>query len=292
LAFAGVLAHAEGASAYCRMTTDVGDPTEPAPCKTDASQLAEGERFLAWNRRCIEYAVDMRGTESLELGEIQSVAQASFATWADVACDAMPVGFSFREAEGYADCQKPQFNRSGGNVNVIAFVPALEVDDPSIIALTSVWFSTSSGLIYDADIMINEQQGPYAICPCEAGGDEQDLQNVLTHEIGHFLGLAHSSEPGATMEATARPGETQKRDLTADDEAGLCAAYPADSLPETCDFTPKGGLDLDCNHGEGRGCAVTAAPGASSSPAGAAGVPLLVVTALVATGLRRRLGRR
>ena len=53
-----------------------------------------------------------------------------------------------------------------------------------------------------------------------------DLENVFAHELGHYLGLAHSTEAEATMFASAVAGETLKRDLAADDVEGLCAAYP------------------------------------------------------------------
>ena len=71
----------------------------------------------------------------------------------------------------------------------------------------------------------------------------QDLQNTLTHESGHFIGLAHSPVPGATMNATTQPGETLKRSLAPDDAAGVCAIYPEAS----------GGCG--CGGGEGTGAA-------------------------------------
>ena len=51
--------------------------------------------------------------------------------------------------------------------------------------------------------------------------------NTATHEIGHFLGFAHSDEPDATMFASATPGETLKRFLSCDDAAILWFRYPA-----------------------------------------------------------------
>jgi hypothetical protein len=60
--------------------------------------------------------------------------------------------------------------------------------------------------------------------PPSTGG--YDLQHVLTHEIGHCLGLGHSTDPNAIMYATTTPG-TAVRDLAYDDILGLQALYGA-----------------------------------------------------------------
>ncbi|MDB4987842.1 MAG: hypothetical protein JWN04_3020, partial [Myxococcaceae bacterium] len=68
---------------------------------------------------------------------------------------------------------------------------------------------------------------PLAICADEdsCARDAVDLQNVATHEIGHFLGLAHSADARATMWCAAERGDHEKRTLESDDELGLCAMY-------------------------------------------------------------------
>jgi len=100
-----------------------------------------------------------------------------------------------------------------------------------------------------------------------------DLENVMTHELGHYLGLAHSTVLDATMFASAEAGETIKRDLDPDDIEGLCTIYPAGSPGGVCDFTPRGGLQLDCE----TGCSVSSlgAGPASSLPAFFAAVALI-----------------
>jgi len=54
-----------------------------------------------------------------------------------------------------------------------------------------------------------------------------DIQGVLTHELGHALGLAHSSVPGSTMYPAASGNGVAARSIEADDVAGIQAIYGA-----------------------------------------------------------------
>jgi MYXO-CTERM domain-containing protein len=96
----------------------------------------------------------------------------------------------------------------------------------------------------------------------ETGCAYVDLQNTITHEVGHVIGLAHSPVAGATMSATTAPREITKRDLAADDVAAVCAVYP---------------------HGSG---------GCGCGSAEAAGAGSLVLAALALRRPRRRPARR
>jgi hypothetical protein len=119
----------------------------------------------------------------------------------------------------------------------------------NVVALTSVLYDPESGRILNADIELNGWDGGGAALPdtqprngwyftcgdpaagCgtygQAGCQHMDLQNTLTHEVGHLVGLGHvPSLPDATMFPETGPGETQMRSLSADDVEGVCAIYP------------------------------------------------------------------
>ena len=129
-----------------------------------------------------------------------------------------------------------------------------EGTDPLTLALTTVSYGKSSGQIFDADIELNGWDGqsssappgffytcadpPSAVCTSigQPGCIEWDVQNTVTHEAGHVLGLGHNCDsatptcpdPLATMYPRAKLGETSKRVLREDDIDGICTLYPPD----------------------------------------------------------------
>ncbi len=93
------------------------------------------------------------------------------------------------------------------------------------LAMTYLIYSEASGRILEADILINGQNIDW---DPESG---YDLENALTHEIGHLLGLGHSKEAEATMFARTYPREIKKRTLHEDDRQGLSVLYATAMSP-------------------------------------------------------------
>ena len=152
-----------------------------------------------------------------------------------------------------------------------------------VLALTTVIYTPSTGVIADADMEVIDWGGlpgslqsstppdgwywtcfdPTGAATCSSYGQDRcafmDLQNTVTHEAGHFLGLAHPCEadPGTatangvpvcsghpemasvTMFPSASPGEISKRTLAPDDVEGVCAIYPR---PATAALAPAAEL--------------------------------------------------
>ncbi len=137
------------------------------------------------------------------------------------------------------------------------------------VAMTLVSANQVSGEIADADILLNAAHQTFCAGNCAAKA--YDLQNTLTHEAGHFLGLDHSALPEATMFGGAPPQELSKRDLDADDSTGICFSYR--------------------QAWQSGGCPVDEEPGCGAVTSGA-GSPLPVVALLLWVGLlcwRRRV---
>ncbi len=73
--------------------------------------------------------------------------------------------------------------------------------------------------------MIIEQNINWNDGPGSTPWNKYDLEGVVCHEFGHFLGLGHSSVSAATMYYAIGSGDDSKRTLHSDDENGVCALY-------------------------------------------------------------------
>ncbi|MFL5345893.1 MAG: myxosortase-dependent metalloprotease, MXAN_2677/MXAN_2678 family [Hyalangium sp.] len=111
------------------------------------------------------------------------------------------------------------------------------------IAITLTTYDEKSGIIYDSDIELNSpsfffttSNGP-GICnlPAETTNCvSTDVQNTATHEIGHFIGLDHTTYPNSTMNAQAAAGETAKRTVDPGSQSFVCLAYPKGEPSQAC----------------------------------------------------------
>ncbi len=130
---------------------------------------------------------------------------------------------------------------AGDGVSLITIAPTSEnvllfAKDPENAAATTRVFYNGRGLITEADIVLN----PYQLFSTDGTLGTFDLESTLTHEIGHLLGLTHSTVLGSTMHASnARNGvfgmeSFASRTLSANDVAAARAIYGADENAECC----------------------------------------------------------
>jgi hypothetical protein len=117
--------------------------------------------------------------------------------------------------------------------NVISFGDCLhQLDPPSgcsgILATTQVVWNSSetrtiNGVIFkrllEADVVFNNGMDCFL-------GTSANLAEVACHELGHAIGLGHSSDSSAIMFASAR-GRGRDAMLGEDDKTGSLAIYPA-----------------------------------------------------------------
>jgi MYXO-CTERM domain-containing protein len=233
------------ASAFCRSSTCRS--TDSHSCELDDNGCpAEGAK-LFWPTSCVSYATNKLGTSQLDPDETRIVIRKAFQTWSDVTCpDGTTASMTFQEREPVS-CHKSQYNPNRPNVNVIVFQDNTwkyrSLD--ATLAKTSVTYSDQTGEIFDADIEINTAFNEMTITD-DPTKVETDLQAVVTHEVGHFIGLAHAPDPQAVMYASYPPHSTSQRYLTADDIAAVCSVYPANN-GLVCNTEPRNGFSESCD---------------------------------------------
>ncbi|HEX7477148.1 MAG TPA: matrixin family metalloprotease [Polyangiales bacterium] len=224
------------------MTTSM--PVAGSACASDGTPLV-------WKRQCISYSVAPRSHSTTPtLGELRDLVDRSFRTWSDVTCSGQPLALSLAQSAELSMCDKPEYNATAGNANTVLFVTDWQARKlpAEAFGLTMVWHDSRTGEIVDADMQLNETLGTLAICKQRCAQAEVDLQNIITHEAGHFLGLGHSQERTACMFGQALVGETSKRFLSLDDETGICATYAQLSQPKCAvsDYAPENGFSATC----------------------------------------------
>jgi hypothetical protein len=259
LVFMGVVCVASTASAFVRSRTTKGVA-------------------VAWPGSCTYVTPDSGGTPDMPDDMLFPVIMKSVANWQNAVGDAAYLKLVYQqpaELEAHLD-----------GINTIKFRTdrwchpndAQQKDvcySDAAAGITTVFFvqdgSAHAGTILDADIELNDINFTFAVLPTtgdpRAGTSFADLENTLTHELGHLQGLDHTCKDAATppqeiddsgaappdctmlsalplpeqvkiklatMYNFASPGEISKRSPETDDVNGIVNAYPAASDPGTC----------------------------------------------------------
>ncbi len=300
LAGAGALvADPREASAYCRTTTvPVVADFQPSPTK-----CWDQGKPLFWRNSCVGYSVQRSASRQVAFEDAANGISLAFTKWTGASCATEGTGRSRVSIDvrdlGPVDCGEVNYNQSGANQNVIVFRDATwpHSDSSNTLALTTVTFNPETGEIYDADMEVNtHDQRVTLIDPVPPDG--YDFASIATHEVGHFLGIAHSGDNRATMFANYTPGATAMRNLTSDDVAGICAVYRPDGTRAVlngkvtpgpqCDPTPRRGYTSACEEPTTKTCT-----GSSQVAAGSPVTPgwvgaLLGLSAVLAARRSRR----
>lgn len=115
----------------------------------------------------------------------------------------------------------------------------------AIAAQSFVVSNLDTGEIIDADILFNQvtrgDGSTFGFCSgdCAQNPSAYPLCLVLTHELGHVLGLDHSTVKSATMFPSATPDEVSKCKLSTDDTLGICTIYRTTCSGQPGEITPS-----------------------------------------------------
>jgi Matrixin len=243
-ALASIVVASGDAGAFCRTTTSA-IPADYDPmirgCWTQGEPIA-----WLWDQR-VAFELDAAASRQISLADATRAADQAFARWSSAQCEGRAPNVTAYD-DGPVDASTVATECSGtpcdptlpGAYHLIVFRDdGWAYDDPSnTLALTTVTYGIDSAVLFNAEIEINSHD--HALTTAEpAPPGAFDLQTILTHEAGHFLGLAHATSANAVMYAFYAQSS---RELTADDVAGLCAAYPpeAPSSALSCRLSSRG----------------------------------------------------
>ena len=216
------------ARAFCRTMT----AHEPVPYDPVASGCWTQGTPLAWaGGQRLGYALSQAASDQVTLEDATRVAHLAFDAWNTAECPGGAINVQAFDdgpvsAEAAADdCGLVECDPTVHDpLHLIVFDDQVwpHNDPNNTLALTTVTYGIDSGEIYDADIEVNTAQHTVtAQEPPPAGA--YDFQAILTHEAGHFFGMAHATNTSPIMYAQYKPGAIA---LTDDDITGICSVYP------------------------------------------------------------------
>jgi hypothetical protein len=273
----------------------------PAAAYVRTRSPGDGKYPLLWSDPRVTMTLRTSGAQIVPANDFIAAAQRAAATWSDPAL-ASSVAFTI---DAISDAPAGAFYDQINSVSFRTDSWDLPKYPDDALALTTVW--SQDGQIVEADTEINAVQprfqwGVLSDDPTiAAAASEVDLQNALTHELGHAIGLAHPctlsdppkpefddqgapvlscSDPSlppavrdATMFPSSEPGSISERTLSPDEVKALHDLYPVRAAP------PPGLGDRT------GACRVAPVP---DEPAGAVALALAAAALLA----RRRQGAR
>src|SRR5207302_9446582 len=120
---------------------------------------------------------------------------------------------------------------SGDGVNAVVFSNTLFWQQFGSGTLAVTYWRSSGSNIVEADILFNRNQqfdsyrGPLRFG--SNGWAIGDIRRVLTHELGHALGLDHPDQHGQHVDAIMNSVTSDRETLSADDISGAQSMYAA-----------------------------------------------------------------
>lgn len=231
-----------GAGLGALSQTAIGE-SSPAQKPEVESELPEAPLPQRWQRKEVEIILD---PSLQELGpKIEDYIEAAFSTWNESGAELPQV--HFKAGKGAEASLEPD------GKSTILVAPIEFEGHEADLAITIGFSNPKTGEVSEADIVINQKHVFAAITEAQvarssvladssAAPDDQvscsgsldaqgcnssyDLQNVLTHEVGHFWGLGENyDDPQATMFSCTSACETHKRDLERSDATTLSELY-------------------------------------------------------------------
>jgi hypothetical protein len=300
----GALLWSSAGFAFCRATT-CNPVKEQCAVDTSTGCVSSGTP-LRWASGCITVNVQASGAprSGISADAAEASVRRALDAWLGADCGGDSPSLAV-EIGQKVSCDAPEYSSDHHNANIVVFREGEWPYEGGEDALGVTWLSfdldQSPGELWDADIELNAVAEPLAAG--EPKANQVDLDSLVTHEVGHLLGLGHTLVEDGTMIAGYTKGSTALRSLAADDMAGICAIYPPGRTTQGSSCQPRHGFSELCaaeqppfvepdrsepdpssdSPKDSKGCALTASTNGSGAGAG-----WLVLVAAASRRWRRR----
>jgi hypothetical protein len=205
--FAAIGLLCASAAAYTRLTDSLGE-------------------MAKWQTMPVSYAISASGSPQISNGSDFAAIRAAFQTWQSIPA----TNIQFTDT-GTTPVSHVGFD----GINLVTFTDSSAPLGSATIAATFLFYGSVPGSggttgygTEEADIAFN----PGLLFSTSGEPARYDIQNIATHEIGHFLGLDHAAMISSVMSPYFLPGQLDQRTLSYDDIAGVMEIYPK-NLPAT-----------------------------------------------------------
>lgn len=271
---AAVLSFSANAEGFCRASAC--DPRQESCSRDPETDCSTRGAPLYWESSCVDIYVQQDGAPGQHLGwqDTANSVQLAIDTWLAADCGGGATPSLQVNLMGPVECDAAEYNSEGRNANIVLFREhdwPTTSDAPSD-AIAKTWPSFElggDGRLWDADIELNAFDYVFTT----DGSEGRDLDDVILHELGHWLGLDHSKARDSVMRFDYS-GTGSAPELSFDDELGICAIYPPGRAPSSTSCAPRHGFSEQClaqqpeqepPRGEQSGCTF-APPGSTRAP--------------------------
>lgn len=211
---------------------------------------------LHWSTQTVEWSLNQAGSDNIADGSHQPAIQHAFQAWRQVTGSKLKFDF-----QGFTGSKNV-----GGSDHIVFFdennSSGFFPQGSGTVAVTPISYQPGSGVILDADIVFNGRDWSFST---DGSAGTFDVQDVVTHEIGHFVGLDHSPVVASSMWPYVSTRQWLHRSLSQDDQAGAISVAPSDldgrlggSLRKDNGSQLRGAMVAAVDAGDGRLVASTA----------------------------------
>jgi hypothetical protein len=190
----------------------------PEQASAYSINTTEKGRRIRWSSDHVVLRVDPSLAQALPNGEAMQAIIMSTDAWR---------GFEGVPSLAIVEGSPRRLGHHGDGPTNGMYFPETWTHESDKLAITVVTYEMASGRLLDADVVVNPDVDFSLLSEtAEERAGSYDLAAVLTHEMGHVLGLGESEDDRmATMWPYADRGDTHQRTLSDDDEAGILDAY-------------------------------------------------------------------